>query len=64
MLQTDLHLHVVLTRRTNGRNLQTFNKTMFSHPPPEVTEHKTGKYFQLCCLERAGPSALVFSYML
>jgi hypothetical protein len=28
MLHTQLHLHVALTRRTNGRSLATFQKAM------------------------------------
>ena len=44
MFHTHLHLHVALTRRTRGRNLDTFQKAV---PFSEVGENCVEKYFLL-----------------
>ena len=51
MLQTGLHLLVAVTRRTNGRSLQTFNQT----------NHGTEQESTFSCIVLQGT---VFSYML
>jgi hypothetical protein len=48
MLHTHIHIYVVLTRRTNGRSLRTFQKTMFFRKSGNIGQIKTFTSSFLC----------------